>query len=99
MRHCYFSPKARQDVREIHDYIAGDSATAAARFTGFLIEKCKLLAGNQDLGERREDLAPSVRCFSARGYVFLYRPIDDGIEVVRIVHGARNIDALFGLDP
>jgi toxin ParE1/3/4 len=48
-----------------------------------------------DLGERRDDLAASLRCFAVGGYAIVYRPSGAGIEIVRVVSGARDIEALF----
>lgn len=98
MSNCRLSPLARRDLREIHDYIARSSPATAARFIEFLLEKGQMLARWPDLGERRDDLAPGIRCFTARGYVFLYRCTREGIEMVRVVSGSRDIDALFEHD-
>jgi len=32
-------------------------------------------------------------------YVIFYTPVHDGIDVVRVLHGARDIDAAFGEEP
>jgi plasmid stabilization system protein ParE len=47
------------------------------------------------LGRARLELAPNLRSLLVGDYVMFYRPIDDGIEVVRVLHGARDIDAMF----
>jgi len=69
-----FSPRAREDLREIHDYVAKDGLRIAARLIDRLEEACELLVRFPELGERREDLAPSVRCFSVGNYAIFYRP-------------------------
>ena len=60
-----------------------------------VIESCVLLAGQPLMGRERPELAPNLRSFSVGSYVILYRPISEGIEVGRIIHGARDIDAQF----
>ena len=45
--------------------------------------------------EARPDLAPGLRASPVGNYVIFYRPIHDGIEVVRVLHGARDIPAVF----
>ena len=48
------------------------------------------------LGEAWPELGENVRFFSVRKtHVILYRPAEDGIELVRIVSGARDIPSLF----
>lgn len=34
-----------------------------------------------------------------RMYIVFYRPAPDGIEILRVIHGARDIESLAGLDP
>jgi len=38
-------------------------------------------------------------CFSVGNYALFYRQVDDGVEIVRMVSGARNFEALFGPEP
>jgi len=94
-----FSPRAREDLWEIHDYVAKDGLRIAARLIDRLEEACRFLARFPELGERRDDLAPSIRCFSVGNYALFYRQVDDGVEIVRMVSGARNFEALFGPEP
>ena len=51
------------------------------------------------LGAARSDIAPELRHFPAGNYLILYRETDDGIEVVRVVHGARWLSNLFLTTP
>jgi toxin ParE1/3/4 len=43
------------------------------------------------MGRAREELASELRSFPVRRYVVFYRPLVDGIEVVRVLHGARDV--------
>ena len=54
-----------------------------------------MLAAQPMMGRAREELAPGVRSFPFGRYVVFYMPMDDGIDVVRVLHGARDIDAVF----
>ncbi len=47
------------------------------------------------VGRARDELAPGVRSFPFGRYVVFYVPLEDGIDVVRMLHGARDIDAVF----
>jgi toxin ParE1/3/4 len=48
-------------------------------------------------GIPRDDLAPDLRCFLVKPFLVFYRPIADGIEVARIMHGSRDIRSdMFG---
>ena len=89
-------PLAAADIFEIWDYIADDSLVAADRWVDRLDEQFGLLATQPLMGRARDELAPGVRSFSFGRYVIFYAPLDDGIDVVRVLHGARDIDAVFG---
>ena len=93
----------RSDVRrgldsgpgETWDYIADDSLAAADRWVDRLDEQFRVLATQPMMGRARDELAPGVRSFPFGRYVVFYVPLDDGIDVVRVLHGARDIDAVF----
>ena len=95
MSECKFTIQASQDLDEIFNYIAQDNPTAAARWVYSLEEKCRMLSGTPNLGRRRHDLAPSLRGFPVGNYVIFYRPMPGGIEILRVLHGARDIPAQF----
>jgi len=88
-------PDARDDLDEIYVYVAEQNAPAADRLIANLIERFRLLATQPFLGQARPDLAEDLRSFVVGNYVIFYRPANDGIDVVRVIHAARDIDALF----
>ena len=87
-------PLAEADILEIWDYIADDSLAAADRWVDRLDEQFRMLAAQPMMGRAREELAPGVRSFPFGRYVVFYTPLDDGIDVGRVLHGARDIDAV-----
>jgi len=89
------SADAERDLLEIWVYIAERNYDAADRLLEQLDEKFRLLSENPGFGTMRDDLAPSVRGFPVGNYVLFYRPITGGIEVVRVIHGARDIPRQF----
>lgn len=90
-----FRPPADQDLDDIWAFIAEDDPTAASRFVHFIEERCSLLAENPMIGRSRSALAPGLRSFPAGDYIIFYVPIENGVEIVRVVSGARDIEALF----
>lgn len=96
---CRTSPAGRwprPDIIEIWDYIADDSFEAADRWVDQLDEKFRLLATQPLMGRVRFELERGMRSFPFGRYVIFYMPTDEGIDVVRVLHGARDIDAAFG---
>lgn len=89
------SALARDDLDIIWRYIARDNLAAADRLVDAIIQQLRLLAENPRMGRERHDMGPAMRSHSVGRYLIFHRPIDGGIEVVRILHGARNIRAIF----
>ena len=87
--------QADEDLIDIWVYIAQDNSAAADHLLDEFEKKFALLAGQPRLGAARSDIAPGLRHFPAGNYLILYRETDDGIEVVRVVHGARWLSNLF----
>jgi toxin ParE1/3/4 len=89
-------PLAAADILDIWLYIAEDSIEQADRWVDRLDEKLRLLATQPLMGRAREELAAGLRSFPFGRYVIFYVPIDQGVDVVTVLHGARDIDAVFG---
>ena len=89
-------PHAEADISEIGDYIAEDSFAQADAFVDRLDRQLNLVAKEPFIGRGREELAPGLRSLPFGRYVIFYRPIDEGIEVARVLHGARDVEAQFG---
>ncbi|MCE2644658.1 MAG: type II toxin-antitoxin system RelE/ParE family toxin [Burkholderiaceae bacterium] len=88
-------PLAQTDILDIWDFIADDSVAAADRWVDVLDAQFRVLATQPMMGRAREELAPGVRSFPVGRYVVFFVPLVDGIDVVRVLHGARDIDAMF----
>jgi toxin ParE1/3/4 len=87
---------AEYDLIEIWEYIAQDSPDNATSFIRRLRDICQTtLAENPRIGRSREEIIPSLRSLPVLGYVIFFRPISDGVEIIRILHGSRDIDAIF----
>jgi toxin ParE1/3/4 len=89
-----FSPAARQDLFDILEHIARDKPGAATRFVERLQQECSFLAQNPDVGTLRKDLQLTLRNWTVEKYVIFFRPSHDGVEIVRVVHAARDIEAI-----
>ena len=89
------SDATRADLDEIWFYIAQDDTDAADRFIRAIISRFPMLAGMPEMGRQREDLAPRLRSFAIGNYVIFYRPMENGVEIARVLHGARDLPPLF----
>ena len=88
-------PLAAVDILDVWDHIAEDSLEQADRWIDNLDEKLKLIATQPLMGRARGELAAGMRSFPFGRYIIFYAPVDGGIDVVRVLHSARDVDAAF----
>lgn len=93
-------PKARQDIVEIAIYLAERSIEASDAFLEAIQSAFQLLASLPEMGSPRRFQSPrlaGMRMWPVEGYenyLIFYRPLSDGIEVVRVLHAARDIQRI-----
>ena len=95
MARVFRSERAQQDLEEILHYLDRQSTQAADRFAAMLDEKCEVHAMHPQLGESCEELFPNLKHFTVWNYAIFYRSIIEGIELVRVIHGARDLPRIF----
>src|SRR5262245_20266688 len=84
--------QAEDDLVDILHRIARYSVRAAARLRDELDRGIRVLAQSPLLGRERTDLQPELSSHTVAGqYLVFYRRIDAGIELVRVLHGSRDI--------
>jgi len=83
--------RTEADLLEIWAYVARDNPRAADRVLADIAAACKVLAENPAVGRLREELACGLRSFAVGKYVVFYRLARGGIVVVRVLHGARDV--------
>lgn len=94
MSRYVLSRRADRDLDKVWDDIAEDSPRRADRFVRGLHAKFRKLAQQPGTGGSAERSPDDLRELTVKPYVVFYRPIDGGVEVVRIIHGSRDIDAM-----
>ena len=87
-------PSAEEDLLEIWTFIAADNIAAADSLIQAIADKCELLLDYPELGRRRPDIGENVRMLLVEKYLVLYAIAADRIEIVRVVHGARDLSDL-----
>lgn len=86
---------AKNDLKEIWSYVAGFNSDSADRLLRKLKNKFQMLADNPKIGTPRDNFIVNLRSFPLSNYVVLYFPTESGVEIYRVLHGARNIEDLF----
>ncbi len=90
------SEQAKQDLREIWRGLAefGDLSHADDRLQQ-IKQKLKLLERFPKSGQSREELLVGLRSLPVKGFVIFYRVGQMHVEIVRVLNGQRDIDAVF----
>ncbi len=94
-------PSAQRDIVECALFIAEDKPLAAERFLGAVEATVQLLAEQPHTGRVQDFGNPQLeglRCRPVRGFknfVVFYFPTAEGIDVLHVYHGARDLPALF----
>jgi toxin ParE1/3/4 len=95
MKQLRITAEAKGDLADIWWYIAQDSERAADTIITKLTQKFDDLLVTSEIGRARTKLAPELRSIPVGKYLIFYRPIAEGVEIVRVLHGARDIESLF----
>jgi toxin ParE1/3/4 len=97
--------QARHDILELVAYIATeDPKAAAALYDGYERILATTLASTPDIGQpyaSSDSRLQGVRVISIgrfRNYLIFYRRKDDEVEVLRVLHGARDIRSILGAE-
>lgn len=98
------SPEAIEDLDQIHSHVSADNPEAAHRVLEAALATFDSLARMPGMGRarafKRSGLS-GLRSFRVQGfqnYLIFYRATSEGVEIVRVLHGARDLDALFSDD-
>jgi toxin ParE1/3/4 len=96
-----WSPRAEEDLLDIHAFIALDNPEAADRIVDKLHSAAALLSQHPRLCQRRPEIRPSLRLLTESPYILLYETIPDSdegpvlrVEIVRVIDGRRDLSAL-----
>lgn len=96
MTSVQISAEAEADLDAIWDYIALDSPIDADRFLERLVATLTTTLSTLPLaGRARDEFEEGLRSFPVESYIAFYRVHDGQVQIVRIIHGARDLGAVF----
>ena len=96
MNHFRLSRQAEKDLEDIWVYLTQQDELLADKRIAQILNRLPMLSQYPNMGKQREDILVGLRSFPVKPYVIFYDQISDGIEVIRILHQARDVDAEFG---
>jgi toxin ParE1/3/4 len=92
MKEHKLTDQAKDDLRDIWYAVAsGRDDRTADRLVTLILDKCRSHAQVPEGGRLREELSAGLRSFPVKPYVVFYRPVEDTILVLRILHGRRDL--------
>jgi len=87
---------ARADLDDIWVYVAQEGSEGAAnRLVDAITERFPALLVMPGSGRKRDEVRRGLRSHPAGNYVIYYREMKTGIEIVRVIHGARDVAKAF----
>ena len=94
MPHVNKTVRAERDLDDIWFHIALDNVAAADALIDTICERSYVLATQPKVGRARPELFVNLRSHPVSSYVIFYRPEADGIEIVRVLHSARDVTTI-----
>ena len=89
------APLARNDLGDVWDFVSPRGKSAANRFVAKIRKQCRQLARFPGIGRSREELAPGLRSFAVPPFVIFFQVHDRAVEIARVLHGARDLEAFW----
>ena len=95
MLNIRLKPLAQSDLIDIWQFIARENPEQADLFLDRIGRKLQTLARMPKIGKLRPELTENLRSFPIGRYIIFYILLETEIEIIRILHGARDIQEVF----
>jgi toxin ParE1/3/4 len=89
------APDAARDLEEISTYYAVHNIEAGEKLLDEFETRCKYLVSFPNIGKSYRSIRPDLRGISFSGYIIFYRVSESIVEILRVVSGSRDLEALF----
>lgn len=95
MTQYIIAPEASRDLEEISAYYAIHNIEAGEKLIGELENRCKYLVKFPNIGRSYATIRRDLRGISCLGYIIFYRVGETSVDILRVVYGSRDLEALF----
>ncbi len=93
----FILPLAEQDIAGIWvDGVDRWGVNQADRYFDAMVNLFDLLSEQPEIARLREEFSPPVRIHPYGSHVVVYKTVETGIAIIRVLHNRRNILALLG---
>ncbi|MBD2288431.1 type II toxin-antitoxin system RelE/ParE family toxin [Microcystis wesenbergii FACHB-1317] len=89
------STEAIRDMEQILDYLANTNINAGEKFLEEFSKKCRYLSQFPLMGRSYREIRPYLRGLPMKNYIIFYRLTEQGLEIMRVVKGERDLEAFF----
>jgi toxin ParE1/3/4 len=95
-RRVVWAPKARRDLLDVWDYYERvASVEIADQLLREIDQAAARLADDALMWKTRDEVLPGLRSVLVHPYTIFYRVNDEMVEIARVLHGRRNLAAVF----
>lgn len=95
MSRFIIAPSASRDLDRIAEYFLERNVDAGERLFREFNQKCLNLTNFPNIGRSYRHIRPNLRGLPLNGYIILYQAGNNGVEILRVVNGRQNLEALF----
>lgn len=92
------APSASRDLNAIAEYFLSRNVEAGEKLFQEFNRKCQNLANFPSMGRSYSHIRSGLRGLPLDGYVILYRVTGSDVEILRVVSGRQDLEALFSTD-
>ncbi len=89
------SVAAAEDLKDIWEHVSQLNENAADKLIKEIKNKFILLRDNPLIGREQNEFLVGLRSFVVKSYFIFYLPLDDGIDILRVLHSSRDIESIF----
>ena len=97
MKEIRVSERAQEDLIDIWEFLTEDHPESAKRIMKTFRDKFEMLLKHPLMGRERNEIFIGLSSFPANRYMIFYQPMDYGIEILRVRHGAADLSGIFEL--
>ncbi|MBD2620357.1 type II toxin-antitoxin system RelE/ParE family toxin [Microcystis flos-aquae FACHB-1344] len=89
------STEAIRDMEQILDYLANTNISAGEKFLEEFGKKCRYLSQFPLMGRSYREIRPYLRGLPMKNYIIFYRLTEQGLEIMPVIKGERDLEAFF----
>jgi toxin ParE1/3/4 len=89
------APSASRDLDRIAEYFLDRNLDAGEKLFQEFNKKCLKLVNFPNMGQNYHHIRPHLRGLPLDGYIILYQVINRAVEILRVVNGRQDLEALF----